>query len=400
MKPHIHLFLFPFILISSAFCQNSIIIKGHLKDATNQQPITYGDIRVNGTSLGATSLEDGSFQLPIQKPSTLIKLSIRAIGYEAQELEIDPNRIPLSLQIQMELASYELDPVLIIPPVEILKKALAQQQLYDSAPFQLDAHYRGKLLNETAQQAYFDLEALIHQNYIYGYDTYAGGRMPYIVQAKSYLPDSLLQDFWWEGFQNLAWTGHYVLYFPCDPDGRAFKKHVSLELERHTYYDGKPVFVLKYAISRQLGKKSHYHLGFPGAKIQHFEGRIYVQQDNFAIIRREGTARFGKDQEDENLEMIPDMLHKKYLKKENRFMLTKRSFVRNYYPYEGKYYLRYERVEHAGYYVYRGYAVSGFSETVVTRVKTGYSDRESMVDPNSYAPWEYRAIKLVPELVR
>ncbi|MEM6807272.1 MAG: carboxypeptidase-like regulatory domain-containing protein, partial [Bacteroidota bacterium] len=279
-------FIFFSCICSYAICQQSVLIRGKLTDATNQHPIAYAEIQCKGSSSGATSLEDGSFQFPIDKPLGKIKLVIRAIGYQTKELEIGADRMNSPLDISLEIATYELDPVWIIPPVQILEKALAQEEQYNSSAFQLEAHYRGRQIfpDHTESLPFFDIEALIHLNYKYGYDSRGGVRMPYILKARSFVPDTLLDDFWFEGFHNVAMTGHHVLYFPYDLNSRAFKKHVSLELEKHTIYDGRAVFVLKYSLEKPPGGKHNEHLGFMGYKAQYFEGRIYVQQDNFEIL--------------------------------------------------------------------------------------------------------------------
>lgn len=105
--------LLAFIGINSTFARQNVTITGLVKN-TEQQPLSYVNIGVVGTSIGTISSPDGSFALYLNESvdsNQIIKLS--HIGYEDQEWRIAQLLQKDQVVIAMQAKSLVLNPIAI-----------------------------------------------------------------------------------------------------------------------------------------------------------------------------------------------------------------------------------------------------------------------------------------------
>ncbi len=79
--------IFIILLTATTFSQ-SIPIKGIVRDADTFEPLTGASVTIAGTTLGASTSEEGEFSFLIPRDSNLV-LNVSIIGYEEYETEIN-----------------------------------------------------------------------------------------------------------------------------------------------------------------------------------------------------------------------------------------------------------------------------------------------------------------------
>ena len=75
------------IISSMLFSQNSAL-EGTVTDSLNGNELIGANVFIVGTSLGAATNDDGSYNINNVKPGTY-KVKVSYIGYETKEIELD-----------------------------------------------------------------------------------------------------------------------------------------------------------------------------------------------------------------------------------------------------------------------------------------------------------------------
>jgi len=74
-------------------------VTGRLVDAKTQQPIPYAGVSIKGSTNGALTKDDGSFELITYKPLPIFLL-VQNVGYERKEVEVTDAKTPIQIAIQ------------------------------------------------------------------------------------------------------------------------------------------------------------------------------------------------------------------------------------------------------------------------------------------------------------
>ena len=102
------------LLITSFLSAQSGQIKGKITDATNNEPIAFANILVEGTQIGAISDIDGSFIITGVEPG-YINLRVSFIGYQTKisaDVFVDNKKIPF-IEIELNHTQNELEEVVV-----------------------------------------------------------------------------------------------------------------------------------------------------------------------------------------------------------------------------------------------------------------------------------------------
>jgi len=108
------------ILFTLAYSQNGKV-KGKVSDATNNEPIPFANVIIEGTQIGSTTDLDGNFTITGIDPG-YISLRVSYVGYETSitsDILINNNSVPY-IEINMQPRANELEEVVV--KVDILEK--------------------------------------------------------------------------------------------------------------------------------------------------------------------------------------------------------------------------------------------------------------------------------------
>lgn len=114
-KIKIFLFLLALLLPAISFSQKGSI-KGHIRNARNNQSIEFAGVQIQGTTLGTTSEEDGSFILENVTPG-FVRLVVSFLGFEttvSSEIQVQGNQITF-VDVSLQESSVELQEVSVRP---------------------------------------------------------------------------------------------------------------------------------------------------------------------------------------------------------------------------------------------------------------------------------------------
>lgn len=104
------------ILCMGASAQKAII--GKVKSSENNQPIPRASILIKETEVGTTTNEDGVFNIKALENQTLL---VTAVGFEAKEIKIEQQKMPLN--ILLENATKNLEEVEVVTALGIKRQS-------------------------------------------------------------------------------------------------------------------------------------------------------------------------------------------------------------------------------------------------------------------------------------
>lgn len=310
---NVFLLLFIIALAPTAFAQK-ITLSGKIIDKETKEPLPFATLGIKGKAIGTITNLQGEFDfhIPAELRNDLFTLSM--LGYKPYEapvwtlLEIKP------LVIEVEKSTYLLNEVTVADSLtggEILLIAISRiEQNYPMQPYLLEGFYRD--LKKVGGTYISLLEAAVK---IYDED-YTEPRNKYKLRERVALQ---------EVRRSIGYASRFTSYFDQDnlledlllhnsvryrhfPLEEVF--YESLKREKETVYNGRDVFVVSYNQDYML--------------------RIYVEKDNYAIIRVEFESK-----QEEALTKKRGM--------QSRFVGLKR--VMEFKPFLGKYYLNFLTVD-------------------------------------------------------
>jgi hypothetical protein len=128
MKSILIIFLCGFLITVNAQQFN---LSGTVTDESNNQTLSFTNIRVAGTTLGTSSNIDGKFELKL--PGGNYKLIASFIGYNSDTLEINLNKNISDFKFSLVQTKVDLEEVVIKPgenpAIEIIRKAIEKRKL-------------------------------------------------------------------------------------------------------------------------------------------------------------------------------------------------------------------------------------------------------------------------------
>jgi hypothetical protein len=90
---------------SLLFCQS--LLSGTVVEAANQEPIPFATVYFDGTTIGQTTDEHGTFQLSAEQIELPALLVVSHVGYQTLSLSVDSvqQELKLALRIQEQMIS-------------------------------------------------------------------------------------------------------------------------------------------------------------------------------------------------------------------------------------------------------------------------------------------------------
>ncbi len=129
-------FVITFFTIFS-FGQNRDYIFGQLVDATQNEPISFGSIRVKGAALGVISNIDGTFKIPLRYKTLGEVIEISCMGYKSVEILIQDLLEGQSNIIILRPSTFELKEAVVSANI----KRLSAQQIVKIAINSIPQNY-------------------------------------------------------------------------------------------------------------------------------------------------------------------------------------------------------------------------------------------------------------------
>ena len=139
-----------FILIFS-FCVNAqqIFLKGSVLDASSNEPLSFTNIRVDGTALGTASNKNGEYELKVSPGKYTLIASY--IGYNSDTLSISVSQSISNLNFHLQQTNISLPEITITPgedpAINIIRKAIKRKEERNEKLFsyEFEAYTKGIL---------------------------------------------------------------------------------------------------------------------------------------------------------------------------------------------------------------------------------------------------------------
>lgn len=108
------LLFFSFFIISSSIFAQKGIIRGKVSELPNNESVPYATVVIQGTTIGATTKDDGSYEIKDLKPG-LYNLVVNYVGYapDSREVEVSNSR-PAVVDFLLTPSTQELNEVEVI----------------------------------------------------------------------------------------------------------------------------------------------------------------------------------------------------------------------------------------------------------------------------------------------
>lgn len=131
----------------SGFTQNKKLISGTVLSASTKEPLSYATVALKKLMIGIVTNEEGRFDLYVPEDIVDDTLVVSYFGFKHGLIALNNIRSPLEIKLQS--SAIELQEVVVrpSPPEHYIRMAMRIVNLnYPKTPFQTDAYYREKIL--------------------------------------------------------------------------------------------------------------------------------------------------------------------------------------------------------------------------------------------------------------
>jgi hypothetical protein len=112
------LFFISFLIVGGLSAQHQVYaLSGSVTDSATSKPIAAVSVFLNGTSIGTTTRDDGTFLLS-GIPAGGYELIISAIGYTSFQTLINTSQLPSNLNVTLHSQASKLAAVTVIPDIQ------------------------------------------------------------------------------------------------------------------------------------------------------------------------------------------------------------------------------------------------------------------------------------------
>ena len=153
MKKYIKIIFFSIWVLQQSFAQSEFNLKGKILDADTKKTIPYAYVRIENTTIGTVSNENGLFSLTVPEELLSQKISFTYLGYKKQEILIQELIYKKDIVILLKTSPAELEEIVVkavkLPSAKaILKRAIRKipENYYSTATY-LNGYY-SEILSE------------------------------------------------------------------------------------------------------------------------------------------------------------------------------------------------------------------------------------------------------------
>ncbi len=373
------------LVISSAFSQTPIRLKGKVVDGSSKAPLSFSYVTLDGFALGTVTNGDGDFVLNIPAAQADKNIVFSYLGYVRQVHSISALKSMDPLIIGMEQDVAQIKEVVIKPdkslsPKQVMKRVIKNIPLnYAQEPAMLEGYYRETIAENGAFIVYADAAVQVHYA-PYQEDPYKW--RDYMVEAQ-YSISSLSNSNMFSG--RSLHRSHFYHQTMNQDQARVIDSRSSMNLTKTDMYaniEGGPMGIfskdyLKYKaafFADSKFKKFEYELGevlmegigyvyvlsfrtaltkelmekleekgklrpyYKASRNKVLQGKIYIDKECFAVLKFESsvpsefkqyfcsytTMNYKHFDYKLNIEYqkIGDTYHLKYLRHEDEFILN------------------------------------------------------------------------------
>lgn len=339
--------LFSLLLPLFTFAQQEMVIKGTVVNTETNEVVPFANISVFNEALGTVTNLIGEYELHIPITYSNKTLAISCVGYFTYKIPIVDIKNKRQFIINIAPRAYQLDEFTVRPGELNAEQVVAEAikripNNYITKPYTMDGFYR-EYFEENGQYVAF-AEAAVS---IYDYFAYElnDNKVKEAIKINQLRVSDILNQ------------GEYVLYIDINYAlrgnlirnyefwntyaQRAKFEKLHLAIDALTYYDDDLVYVISYIVnSKKWGT---------------YKGRLFIRQNDFAVIRVEIDA------------------HNLFRGREENGAPNRSFAVMTYKEHQGKLYLNYVYANHDVRYIVNEneqYDLSFYSELHVHNINT------------------------------
>jgi len=288
MRP-INITLFNIIILLSListtiFSQESgYSIRGKIVDASNNNPVEFANVGIEGTFMGTASDIDGVFKLSINQKYSDFDVVISAVGYQSKKLKVKELAVGGVLTVNLTPVKYGLSQVDIKAESMVLYGILKSAgnmicQNYISEPFEYRTFYqRVKKTGDSKTEAVISVVDATG----YGDRTYTDAFV-----NRSYHINEIRRNYEYKPVDEGVCNVDFLLLFDIvrvrgNIMDSAGLYNFTLKLEDVTTFNGDSVWAISY-------KNSKPDFSTTGNRdVTNYSGVIYISKSTNAVLRNE-----------------------------------------------------------------------------------------------------------------
>ena len=250
----------------------NVILKSQLLDKESNESIPFATLILKKEGIYRVADENGNFKLPVKKKSLkTTSVEISSIGYETTSIRLDLVKDKIYLKPKFE----ELTEVIItgyLSPLAVLKKAISKKKVnHPIEPFNFKRY--GKVIINKNDTTNLDLE-LITKDYDRGYLS------PFVITQKveeikwntNLYPERYLYSSQFFSFRQNA-----IRYASILHKRKCKKFKLNFVKSNNPIDDG--LYIISFQTERN--KWNYTNKNYP----TNYSGRVYIDKENFAIIK-------------------------------------------------------------------------------------------------------------------
>lgn len=290
-----------FFLIHSDLFSQQVFVKGRITDSESAEGVSFAHIGICYKSVGVVANDNGDFEFRIPDHVINDTLCATAIGYETFKIPVSELKGIFNFDIQLIPQISVLDDILIkderITGKRVIAKAIYRlKKNYPKKPFLLEGYYRDyvKKHNEYVSmlEGVFTIDDKgfrqptsktdIQINELHHTENYIDILTEYVTNfnddSTKLLMHGVAPAFKGNEFSNLYYHNPIRNHDVSVPFIGVFdtfaQRNYDYEIEYYTYIDGKEVYVINIAPSKQF-RFTHVSI----------KGKLFIRTDNFAIVK-------------------------------------------------------------------------------------------------------------------
>ncbi len=272
-----------FLSFGSSFAQSDKLkLSGKIIDASNNKPVEFANIGVEGTFLGTASDIDGVFGLTLDKEYAGFDVVISAVGYQTKKMKVS-QLTGADVVVKMTPAVYGLSEVDIKARSKVLYGIIRSagnliRHNYVSAPVEYNMFFVKEKADEKTEAV-----VSLYDSKGYGDRSYTGAFI-----NRSYRVDEIRRNFDYKPVESGSSDLDDLLIFDIarvrgNILDSAGLYDFNLKLEDVSFFDGDSVWVISYSNDdpdfETTGNKN----------VNSYTGVIYISKTTSAVLRNELT---------------------------------------------------------------------------------------------------------------